>query len=143
MKRWLPLPLLFCLALATQPLVAGVAEDCVADLNYLPLFLLKNDAGARDALARSGGGELSHAFARAKARASKASTETACRVAIGSYLEAWRNGHLTVQSIDEETQDRSIAVGNSEQDYEPMIRLLSGDTVLLEINSFHPSACRR
>ncbi|MCW8194105.1 hypothetical protein F6455_04820 [Proteobacteria bacterium 005FR1] len=143
MKRWLALSLASFLVFAAPSTASDVAKDCLSDLNYLPLFLLKNDAGARDHLARVGGGELSHAFARAKTRAQAASTETACNVAIAGYLEAWRSGHLMVQPINTETGDRSIAVGDTERDYEPMIRFLSPDTALLEVNSFHPSAGQR
>lgn len=140
MKSRLAVALVFGL-LFSAPLFSGeVAEDCIEDLSYLPLFLLKNDAGARDHLARVGGGELSHAYADARDRASGASTEEQCNRAIAHYLQAWRSGHLDIQPINIDTGDRSIQVGNPEQDYAPRLELLSDDTALLEIHSFHPRA---
>lgn len=135
--------LLLTLLSSFQIFAGEIPDDCLADLSYLPFFLLKNDAGARDRLARAGGKELSTAFLEAKNKAAKVSSEQGCERAIESYLKAWRSGHLTIQPVNGETNDRRITVGNPELDYEPLIRLLSADTALLEINSFHPSAGQR
>lgn len=140
MKDFLAVALLFVLLFSSPLWSAEVADDCMADLSYLPLFLLKNDAGAKDHLARVGGGELSHAYADAQRRAARAATEEECNRAITSYLQAWRSGHLMIQPISSETGDRSIQVGIPQQDYTPRVEMLSEDTALLEIHSFHPQA---
>lgn len=126
-------------SLASDAPASDAARDCLRDLHYLPLFLLKNDAGAKDHLARNGKGELSAAFAVARQQAARAENEMQCNAAIRGYLMEWRSGHLDIQAIDTGTNDRSIK-GGVEVDYEPSIRFLSDDTVLLQIDSFHPRA---
>lgn len=132
--------LLFVLVFCSQALAANTAADCQKDLNYLPGFLLENDAGAQDHLARLGRELLDEAFEQAQALAASASSERECNEALSDYLFSWRTGHIGIQAIDPDTADRSISVGDSERDFQPNIEFLSADTVLLEVSSFHPRA---
>lgn len=137
------LSLVFCSFLSCSLLAAEAADECLNDLNYLPDFLLKNDAGARDRLSQVGSGFLADALAKAREDAADARTERACNAAITAYLKAWRKGHIAVQSINTDTGDRSIPVGDPARDYEPRLQFLSDDTVLLQVHSFHPEAGNR
>ncbi|MGQ9425133.1 S41 family peptidase [Gilvimarinus sp. F26214L] len=118
----------------------NVAESCLEDLNYLPRFLQENDAGGRDRIKRVGKNTLDRALETARERVRRAETERSCEFALKDYLSNWREGHLTVQTLNPETHDRSIAVGDPESEYKPRVFYLSEDTALLEINSFHPTA---
>src|SRR5690606_12530086 len=72
------LSLVFCSFLSCSLLAAEAADECLNDLNYLPDFLLKNDAGARDRLSQVGSGFLADALAKAREDAADARTERAC-----------------------------------------------------------------
>lgn len=137
------LVLAFCGLLSFSLVADEAANDCVEDLVYLPDFLLKNDAGARDRVSQTGADFLAKALDKAREEAADARTERACNAAITAYLRAWRKGHLAVQPINSDSGDRRIPVGNPEQDYQPLIQFLSDDTVLLKIHSFHPVAGNR
>lgn len=120
-----------------------VGDDCLKDLNYLPDFLLRNDAGAKDRVAQVGGPALDQALETAREEAGNARTERACNAALTGYLGHWRKGHIAIQPIDEEKGDRSIRMGTPAEDYTPGIQRLSESTVLVKIRSFHPEAGKR
>lgn len=125
------------------PTAAEEPNDCLADLNYLPDFLLKNDAGAKDRLNQVGSTVLDEALQKARREAADARTDRACNAALAAYLRAWRKGHLAIQPLAVENGDRSIQVGNPDKDYAPEITFLSDKTVLLKVRSFHPEAGNR
>lgn len=119
-----------------------IADDCLSDLNYLPGFLLQNDAGGEDRLAQVGASVLDQALSEAREEAGNAKTERACNAALATYLRSWRKGHIAIQPVDTDSGDHSIKVGEPE-DYSPEIQELSDKTVLLTIRSFHPEAGKR
>ena len=131
------LALLSALCLLAALLVAGparasrVADECVGDLAFLPEFLVANDAGGRDLLARHGQTALDKALADARDLAGQAESDEQCLAALRGYLAAWRKGHLGVRTIASATPLNSPTPMRV-----PSVTHLSPLTALIIIPSF-------
>ena len=83
--------LLLILALAASCHAQSAASQCLRDLDSIPGFLLANDTGAKDHLAKFGQKHFEDALALARNSAREATTSDACDTAIRQYLQAWRH----------------------------------------------------
>ncbi len=116
---------------------APAANQCVADLEAIPGFLLKNDTGAKDQLAQWGQNHFDDAFATANASASQVADQQACLQVLTRYIKAWRKGHLSVSpNMSAEKSSEPSATKNPK--IEIPIRFLSAKTALLVLKSFAP-----
>jgi hypothetical protein len=80
------LPLQAHAAPASHPLLA---PHCVSDLDFIPGFLVTNDAGARDRLAQIGNKALEQALADASRKAESTESDQSCLDIINDYLKTW------------------------------------------------------
>jgi hypothetical protein len=115
------------------------AELCVKDLEALPGFLLANDTGAKDHLARFGQQHFEDALTESRRSAVKVKDAAGCEVVLREYLKAWRKGHLGVQTIGEATgrptpTPEEIAARHRKN--APVLQVLSVKTILLELKNF-------
>jgi hypothetical protein len=120
---------------------ASVSEQCLADLDSIPPFLLENDAGARDELAALGQAHFDAALSQARADALRSSDVAECDKTLNTYLRAWRKGHLLIKPVAR--QDGSFESGNSgpsqtadAKQRPPTFKFLSNRTALLIVPSF-------
>lgn len=124
-----------------------IQAQCIADIKYLPQFLLKNDTGANDHLAQLGQKHLDNALSLAVSQANKIDDANACRRIIQTYLKSWRHGHLSVAATDK----LSLASDNDTQkkaenrkrpskktNRSPKFERLSDKTILFTLASFGP-----
>jgi hypothetical protein len=117
------------------------AQSCSRDLAVLPDFLMANDTGAADNRRHRGESALAGALERATREAASVKSSDDCARVLRRYLAAWREGHLSVQSVVKEPESGKT-VGAAAQPQEPPaeIRWLSSKTVLLTFRTFAPSA---
>ena len=119
------------------------APACVTDLESLFLFLLENDTGARDQLARLGQKHFEDALAHPKSEAARISGPAGCTPVINNYLREWRRGHLGVDDIKPpsaapaQTQPTADAVARRRRNA-PELEILSEKTLYLRLKNFEP-----
>jgi len=121
---------------------ATPGETCVQDLRAIPGFLLENDTGARQHLAQKGPAYFDQALATSSQAASTALDAAACDVVLENYVGMWRKGHLHVKpgsavDIAKPAPAPAAAGGQAAPSKAPTLRLLSSQTVLLSLPSFH------
>lgn len=127
--------------LATCTQAATLSEECAIDLEAIPSFLQENDAGARDELAQWGQPHFDNALTKAREEVARVQDREECRIALNSYLKAWRKGHLLVSNISVSNARATGAVAdrtsaNVDSSLIPTIRPLSDRTALLTIPTF-------
>lgn len=127
---------------ASQPLLAPL---CVSDLDFIPSFLVANDAGASDRLAQIGNKALQQALADASKKAESTESDQSCLDIINDYLKTWRPGHLwAAPMIGEEPSEskrrNTAGRAGSVSAQPPTLRWLSSSTALLTIPSFSDDA---
>ncbi len=134
------------LALAACFSLNGLAQRpsalaCTQDLEYIPGFLLENDAGARDRLAQLGQKYFDDALAEARSAAGQIRGNPSCAPVLQKYLRAWRHGHLAVEEIT--AARATTAAQPSEEEVAaqrlksaPTIEILSAKTLRLTLKSF-------
>jgi len=132
-KRLLPALVLAGVLLDAH--AGDIADACVADLDALPDFLVANDAGGRDIVARRGAA-LDEALARARARAREAIDDDACVDALRGYLRAWRHGHLSIVARAVAGNAAAASAPPTGDPRAPRFRVLSARTSLLTLPSF-------
>lgn len=117
------------------------AQSCSRDLAVLPDFLMANDTGAADNRRHRGESAVAGALERATREAASVKSSDDCARVLRRYLAAWREGHLSVQSVVK-APESGKTVGAAAQPQEPPaeIRWLSRKTVLLTFRTFAPSA---
>lgn len=117
------------------------ARSCVHDLAVLPDFLLANDTGAADNRRHRGESAITSALERATQETALVMSSDDCARVLRRYLAAWREGHLTVESLANESQSEKAAGPAAQAQESPAgIRWLSSKTVLLTFRTFAPSA---
>jgi hypothetical protein len=121
---------LACLAPAGAADAAAPATECAADVDALAPYMMTNDAGAKDEVARKGRAVFDDALATARAQAAKVSSDGECLAVLRAYLQTFRRTHLNVRDLD--PQGGSPA----RQPPGPAFRVLSPTTALLTIPSF-------
>jgi hypothetical protein len=126
--------LLAAAAAASGDAQATPAGECVDDLAALAPYLLANDAGARDELARKGQATFDAALVAARTQAAAAVDDASCLAALRSYLLVFRRAHLSVRSTG--PTDAALRP----QAPKPTFRVLGDDTALLAIPSFADQA---
>ncbi len=119
------------------------AVACVQDLAEIPGFLLENDTGAREHLARLGQKYFDDALAEAKNAASQIRGNPSCEPVIRKYLRVWRRGHLAVEEIA--ASPAPSAPNQSAEEISaqhlksaPSIEILSARTIRLTLKNFEP-----
>ena len=115
---------------------ASPAEDCRRDLADLPGFMLENDAGGKDQLARQGAAHFDAALAEANQQADAVQTDDACFGVIRNYLRAWRTTHLALKPIRVASTEDQAVEDRYHADRMPALRVLSNRTLLLTLGSF-------
>ena len=125
--------LLLILALAASCHAQSAASQCLRDLDSIPAFLLANDTGAKDHLAKFGQKHFEDALALARNSAREATTSDACDTAIRQYLQAWRHGHLELQPLGPQAPKSAAA---PKRDETPTLEVLSAKTLVLTLKSF-------
>lgn len=109
---------------------------CRNDLDALPEFLLENDSGARDHVARKGQAVFDAALVRARRDAAAANSDADCRDVLRSYLRTYRAGHLGLSNLAEAPATATPATGADAN--APSFEVLSPTTALLVLPSFDP-----
>jgi len=104
-----------------------LAEQCYQDLNAIPSFLLSNDAGAKDTLAKKGGRYFDDAMAKATVKIEHIQSDEECLKILKVYLDAWRVGHIGVGGTPQQQNEYSPHVE---------IKTLSMKTILIAIPNF-------
>lgn len=115
------------------------AENCKKDLDFIPAFLLENDAGAKDHRQHNGQEKLDIAYSEARNRLKEISSANECDVLIKSYLLSWRKDHINVRSTRPSIENKpssNISPEPQKPSLEPSLELLSENTALLVIRSF-------
>ncbi len=114
----------------------SLIEDCKKDLEFIPVFLLENDSGARDHLVHHGQNTLDAAFRKTSDEINSISTETQCDAQLKNYLLNWRKDHINIRSTRLIVRDERSSPQNTGVSLKPEIEFLSKETVLLVIPSF-------
>ncbi|KAB8066621.1 S41 family peptidase [Janthinobacterium violaceinigrum] len=127
---------------STHAAAATPGELCVQDLRAIPPFLLENDTGARAHLEQKGQAYFDLALATATTAAATAADAKACDAILENYVGMWRKGHLHVkpgsaQDVAKPSPAQPAAPGQPAPSKEPSLQVLSGNTVLLNLPSFH------
>ena len=104
---------------------------CRGDLDALPAFLLENDSGARDHVARQGQAVFDAALVRARRDASDARSDADCRDILRSYLRIYRAGRLGITDLASAATPAAGPDTNA-----PSFEVLSPTTALLVLPSF-------
>ena len=87
----------------SKPAVAiDPVQSCSRDLAALPEFLMANDTGAPDNRRHRGEAAVASALERATHETASVKSSDDCARVLRRYLAAWREGHLTVQSVVKE-----------------------------------------
>jgi hypothetical protein len=117
---------------AAQPPLPG---SCLTDLYSIPVFLLANDAGARDELSQLGQKHFNEALTEARQSAAAAKTARECANDINQYLRAWRKGHLWVDLSPRVTgaEDSKPKAAAPESSEDPTYRERSPKTILITV----------
>lgn len=105
---------------------------CRSDLEWLPAFLLENDAGARAEVAAKGEEVFASALADTESYVSSVKSDDECRGVLNGYLRAYRVGHLWIDSIVQKPEDQQGSGGPAD----PTFRILSTGTTLITAPSF-------
>ncbi|WP_028111072.1 S41 family peptidase [Ferrimonas futtsuensis] len=126
--------LLLATTLATCSLAQAttVQQQCLTDLASLPDFLLTNDTGAPDHLARHGQSHFDQAMNNAKNSIAEIQTEAECDALIKGYLKAWRPGHLNIRPLNREASDKASNTTSKS----PQVKRLSATTLYWSVPSF-------
>lgn len=118
-----------------------IAESCRADLDALPDFILENDAGGRDGIARQGKALSARILAKAQEMTAAVTTDADCLRILDSYVQTYRHEHLWVTAV-EAGKGGGGAAGDRKNDvHDPLLpsyRALSRRTALMVIPSFYP-----
>ncbi|MGA0608750.1 S41 family peptidase [Caldimonas sp. KR1-144] len=109
------------------------AESCRTDLEALPGFLLENDAGAREHVARRGQAVFDAALAKARVDVAGIDSDADCVKLLRGYLRSYRHGHLGVSAIAPSLTVPAAATPDASL---PSFRVLSAKTALLVLPSF-------
>ena len=126
---------LLIVALAANCHAQSVASQCLQDLDAIPGFLLANDTGAKDHVAKFGQRHFDDALALARNSARQATTSDACDTAIRQYLQAWRHGHLELQPLSPQAAKPETTAAPKRDDT-PTLAILSAKTLVLTLKSF-------
>ena len=125
-----------------QAMAAAPGETCMQDLRAIAPFLLENDTGARAHLAQKGQAYFDLALATASTAAATAADARACDAILENYVGMWRKGHLHVkggsaQDVAKPAPAQPAVPGQPAPSKEPSLQVLSDNTVLLNLPSFH------
>jgi hypothetical protein len=139
---------LSCVA-ATCALAADAGNGqgaCRADLEFIPGFLLENDAGAPEHLQRLGALALDKALADARQGIAADPAGGDCLTILNRYVRAWRAGHIAVSpgpeaNPAEATPDEAASAPSeaSSKAGRSTLRWLSDRTVLITLPTFDPA----
>jgi hypothetical protein len=130
-------------ALAADP--ANGQAACRADLEFIPGFLVENDAGAPEHLKRLGAPALDKALAEARQGIAADPSGADCLSLLNRYVRAWRGGHIAVSpgpeaNPAEATPDEAASAPSepSAKSGRSTLRWLSDRTVLITLPTFDP-----
>ena len=118
-----------------------IAESCRVDLDSLPDFLLQNDAGAWDSIARQGKNLFARTLTRAQGMIGTISTEGDCLKVLDGYVQTYRHGqHIWITPVASDAVNASDTAGQRNDGPDPSLptfHTLSARTVLITIPSFY------
>lgn len=154
MMTLFPVSFAACLLLAAPAFAAAAnpaADQCSADLQAIPPFLMENDTGARQHVAQKGQQYFDLVLAKAAAEAAAVVDAAACDAVLERYVGQWRKGHLHVRpgsAMDIARPAPAKAANpanpvspanpvNLAPSKEPSLTVLSDRTVLLTLPSFN------
>lgn len=116
------------------------ADACLRDLDALPAYLLENDTGAADHIARKGQAVFDAALQTARRAAAQAPSDDACLDALRAYLLTYRHGHLEITPAHATAHTDGAPARAPAM---PAFRILSPRTGLLVLPSFADAPGRR
>lgn len=137
-KKWMSTAIMgiASVCLSATAYAASPHEDCSADLEPIPAFLLHNDTGAPAHLEQKGQAALTQALDQARRDIHPNMSDADCLPVLNQYLHTWRHGHLvvapTLLSNGLSLEDAKPGKNN------PHIRWMSRHTLILVIPSSMP-----
>ncbi len=125
----------------------NLQQECLRDLNALPEFIVDNDAGGKDIFQEKGALYFSLALQESEQGIAGVVTDKDCQRILRTYLQFWRKGHLEIETLETEKDNKSAASSAGGSDTEnskpaveptPELHFLSANTLVLRLPNFSP-----